>query len=103
MVALLDNTRDLSVYFDRRALGIVGFLGKISAQENLFFFFAECHRSKLFAHAPLADHPARKIRSFLDIVPRAGGYALEHKLLGHAAAKQDDQIIEEILPRVSIL
>ena len=40
MVALLDNTPDFGVDLYGRDLGVVGFLGKISSEKNLFIFIA---------------------------------------------------------------
>jgi hypothetical protein len=67
------------------------------------FLLAESHWPELFTHSPLADHPARQISCLFDIILRTRRHVLEHKLFGHSATEQDNQISEQIFPGISML
>ena len=97
LVRLEDDAADLVVDLERGALGVVGGLREVAAEEDLLFLLAEGQRAELLAHAPLADHLAGELGRALDVVAGAGGHVTEDELLGDAAAEEDREVVLEEL------
>src|SRR6266496_2985894 len=62
LVGSINEMAHLGVDFARGLLGVVAVLAELAAQEDLLLLLPEGERAEL-AHAPLADHLARDIRS----------------------------------------
>ena len=101
--ALHHDPLDLGVDEDRGLLAEVLGAGHLAAEEDVLLALAEGERAHPVGHAPLADHLAGHVGGLLEIVPRAGGLLLEHDLLGGAAAQQDRDAVDQVVPRVVVL
>ncbi len=77
-------------------------LRNLPAQEDGFLFLAVRQRPEI-AHAPFADHVARKVRGALDIVAGAGSDMPEEDFFGAAAAHEDSEHGFQIFARVGVL
>src|SRR5579883_1619292 len=82
LIGLGDDPAYLAVDFDSCLFGVILMERDIATEKDLLFFAAKGDRSEVFAHAPFADHLARKFRGFFDIVACACGNVAEDDLLG---------------------
>src|SRR3989338_5907565 len=102
-IALDYNAPDLGINLNGSALRIILLLGKISPEKDLFLFLAEGHRPQFFTHPPLTNHPVGKLRSFLNIVARAGRHTVQDQFLRYPTAEENREIIEQVLLGIGML
>ena len=99
---ILDDAADLGVDFDGGLLGIVLGLRDVAAEEDLIFLFSERHRPEALAHPPFADHTARQVGRFFEVVAGAGGRVAEHQFFRHPTAEHDGEALENIVFREGV-
>jgi hypothetical protein len=64
--------------------------------------FAVLDHPHLVAHAPLANHLARKPRRHLNVAPRAAGYVAEDNFFCDSAAHAHHQIVEQFIAALGV-
>ena len=101
-IALVNHIADLLIDLDSRGFAVIAMLGDFTAKEDLFFFLAEAHWTKI-AHAPFADHLTRQIGGTLNVVAGAGGDVVHELIFGDTARHQNSDLRFQILFVVAVL
>ena len=86
---------------NRSLFRVIAMLCNLAAQKDLLFLLSESQRAEI-RHAILANHRARQLGRFLNVVGGASRNVAEECLFGDAAAQQNRDVTEQICLRVIV-
>src|SRR4030095_10926707 len=101
-VVVGNEALDFLIDAKRGVFAVILVLRDLAAREDFFFLLAEGQRAHRAAHAPLTDHAPGEVRGALQIVASAGGDTANRDLFGDPPAKQNRNLVLEILSRVIV-